>query len=404
MERKLWHGVAIASAIAGLLFMIAVGINGVLRYSLSWDFDPDLNAKLATVASSVAGALFTLTTAVLLYLTLQDQRLARVSQDEDRNYGWLSGRLEKLETNILNYRVTVVDEVKDGKTKRSERVGFAAWEQAFQYWVNTSFPSGVMAHLVLEGPIDPENFLHDQGFALRTLVELDNLIEDAKRMVLAASRRKELIRRAEDLRDRLARNKEQIASARDFLKTVIDRRDTDFPRSSYAPAMKQVIAQIEEALALLPDPKKPEYTLDAMTIRMDPEHPSVQLEATDPPTVTVERIIFHTQERKWASRVTVARLNIEMEAVDENGKQVCYQKEPFGMGLLFDPSFIRPVFDTNGSWSAEAQFNPHMPITAHRTWRVRLSMSDLHLEKDESMELTIRTDARIVKGGMFNTN
>lgn len=401
---------ALFVAVVGVLFMGAVAINTMARYGLDWNFDPTHNSDIATFIASIAGTLFALTNAILLYASFQAQRSAIAQSEEqhqtltrERQYEKLSERTQAIETTIRSYAIEQPGNSDKERVSSRKSFGFAAWDQAFRLWSTSCFPVSVEIALTFQKEIDNDNYLHDQSFILDTLKQLAYLIEDIKSSSLGERDKAFLLRRNERVMNRLARNKRHMRDTRVALMQVAEHGIESHPKRDYASTLLHIASRIGEVLELIPDlPERTLVPFGTLTVAFKKE-PTYYFTSVEIPTLQIEHVEFKTQDRSWGNRIASAHIKIELEAIDEAGKQLYYQGQVFSLGLMiWDNRTNDPVYDTKGQWFVEGKFNELAgPPERHSQWRIKLSVTDMPKKADEELVVRLSTNASLTQSTSF---
>lgn len=407
--RKATVFIALTALLTGILFTLLITISSIWNFGITWKFDAIVSGHIATFIAGVAGTLFTLGSAILLYATLMAQHEAtqklehgQQRQDQQRRYDRLLAQVEAMEAQIRDYRIKVSNMGKDGKWLSTELVGGAAWEQAFDYWVSASFPSGVWAGLELGQPIEPDEFLHDQTTVLDLLTRLTYATEDIQRLEIEIRDKGYLLKRVNLMINRLAKHKARIRSARDLLRTVVDDGISGVEKAKFVSPLLHVIGQINEALDLLPDITHRILTpYEGIAIVFKKTVSEFYFESIDVPTVQIDRLSLKTEDANWAFRLALSSIQVEMEATEAGGRQVCYQRMPFNLGVLYSVNTKELDFDTRGEWVIEGKLNPNVRLAQHQNWNARISIEGLELSIGEELVVNLYTNMQQTTSGKF---
>lgn len=399
--------IAVVVAFLGAAFMLLVATNLGLRYGVSWSFDPKHNSDIAVFIGSIAGALFTLTNALLLFATLQAQRKAQSDTNlqhrelrQDRNYDQLNAMTDNLELNIEAY--TLTEEPSGSQTGEGHQrlTGYAALLRTFELWPKQCVFLPLEPFAKEDFRFRPDMYLSNQTQVTDLIFKLQGLMEGIKAGDLDRRRLEYLSVRANRMLTRLSQGKQDVMRAARELRTIVERGGGNVPKYYYDSELlhlERVIRSIADVMEDIPYRRLSPF--DQVRVTLSKDHPIAMFESVSLPSIQVDGVHFKSEDSAWALRFNKGQLTVQVEALDQQAKQLKYQFQQFGFAvLLYEAKQIGQTFDTNGLWFVEGSYNligGH--IEDHKRWRIDVGLKDMELLEGESLELTITTNGRQIQ-------
>ncbi len=389
---------AFSIAVFGMLFMLYIAINTSVRYGLSWSFDPEENGHIGTFIASVAGTLFALTNAILLYAAFSAQQAANKQNAEqhseavqERRFERFVVRVNEIELAIKGFRFKQLT----GPDHSFE--GLSAWNELFIAWYLASAPWEIRKGLDLNGRIEPDSFFSEQGFVLDLLVQLNEITTESRRLMTMDLDRTYLINKVERLQNQMARFRPKLVDVRALLQGVISDGVEGLPKSEYSSEILYVIDQLGTMINALPTvPYRQRSEHGALKISFSAQRARLDLEADDVPSVQIDTIRFTSSDPNWIVRINDTRFFVQMTCQDDSGREISMQRQPFDMAVLVNKhSTKEPLFDTKGWWRSEGHFNSNFRADQHVHWTIVIDCVGLTFQEGESLELLLLTNASL---------
>jgi len=389
--------------------MGVVLVNVLTRYGLTWSFEPEFNSHIAVFVGSIAGALFTLTNAVLLFAALQAQRNAQEDASaqhqalrQDRNYERLIAQADRLETGIAAYVVQYETHTLGSIDSAPSFHSYSGLSKTFEIWIVECLANKIAERLAMADRIDPDMYLTHQVEAMDLMYQLEALIQSVKATDIDVSGKEHLSKRVSTVLTRLARSKKDLQSAALLLRRFVDQGDSAHPKQHYASDLLHLERKIRDIVRILPDmPYRNLSPFEDTQIALTKEAPLVMFESHTVPTFQIDVVKFTTKDSNWKLRFNRGRLTVQVVAVDEQGEQLNYLFQPFSFAvLLFDAEQDGHTFDTKGRWYVEGAYNLMAGnVEDHKIWRIDVTYVDIELLADEALEVTLYTNASIIASG-----
>ncbi len=400
--------VAMVVAWVGAAFMVLVAVNLGLRYGVTWFFNPEYNSHIAVFIGSIAGALFALTNALLLYATLQAQRKAQADTNEqhrelrqDRNYDRLSRMAERIEGAIAAYVVHWGPHMDVLIPGTSPYHGYAGLAKTFEIWVEECTKDKIETRLALAARIDPDMYLTQQVEVIDIMHQLKALVQAIQSSDLDSSGKDHLSQRTTTILTRLSRCKSDLQHAASLLRKFVDDGGWVLPKQHYASDLLHLERKLRDIETLLPEmPYRILTTFERISVTLSKGRPVAMFQSGVVPNFQVDGVTFVSQDKDWVLRFNDGRLTVQVEALRDDGYQLNYLFEPFSFAaLLFEADHQGQAFDTKGRWYVEGSYNllgGH--VEDHKRWRIDVGLKDMELLPGESLELTVYTNAKSVEG------
>ncbi len=407
-----FESIAVAAAAAGLVFMFAVLVIVLRRYDLTESFNPELNSHIGTFVASVAGTLFALTNALLLYATLKTQRLAHTQSElqhvqlvRDSNYTKIYGRLQAIGTAIAQYQVVDSAGIRPHELNIAPRhlYSYEAWEHTFSLWFNACLPHQIKVVFDFGERLQPDRFLTHQALIIDTFMEIRAVRQDLA-LDLDEGARKYLTNSLDTIVARLATSREHIQGAKQMLRKVIAEGIPGKPKQEYSSDLLHIIAQLDLVLDQLPlIPYKRLSPYEPRTFVFTSSNVELQLKCDKPISLQIDKVEFETKDEDWALRFNLIRVIISIEVSDRQGRSLHSRRQAFGLGLLLhNTTFKTTSFETQGQWWVEGDYNLNSALEEeHVNWTLAawLEYSPLGNDKTtdalldgESMNLHVKTN------------
>jgi hypothetical protein len=388
-----WLG--LVAAIAGIVFMLVVFINGIDRFGLTWSFEPKFNSDIGTFVASVAGTLFALTNALLLYATLKTQlrsqehaELQHLQIVRESNYNRIYGKLQALENTILQHSVRDGDQSSLMAHALPPLKGYDAWQATFEHWRNVCFPTNIVALLERGGNVAPDRFLEDQAYVNDTFLLIASLRQDLK-LDLEQEAREYLTSRLDAMVKRLAISRRVLESARRSLSKVVEQGVKGRPKQVYVSDLLHVIAQVDRVLELLPEtPYKSLSPFESKTLSFDSRNQTVMLECDSELSFQINEVHFDTRDERWAYRFNHMYLRVRIEAFSTEGASINAVEQIFGFGqLTINTPGVSTFFETNGEWWIEGMHNMNLHrAVEHARWVLTACLEHTPLGKTRTTD------------------
>lgn len=404
-----YEGVAIAAAVAGLIFMISVLVIVLRQYDLTESFNPEINSHIGTFVASIAGTLFALTNALLLFATLKTQRQGlRDTSDQhlalrqDQTYERLVDRTDRLEAGIAAYSVTWGTHTDVLLGSDSPFENYTGLAKTFEIWIQQCQKDAIETHLALASRIDPETYLRNQVEVLDLMLQLNALVHAVKTIDQSFIGKEYLDDRLTTILTRLALNKENIQVSARLLRKFVDRGDSIVHKQHYASDLLHLERKLRLIENLLPDtPHRKLTPFKQLEVVVSKARPLVMFECTTVPTIQIDGVHFVSMDKDWALRFDKGRLVVQIEALDSQGKQLNNMFKTFSFShLLHRSKDAGKEFDTLGLWFEEGLYNLISGrVEDHRTWRIDIGFEGMDLIGDEEIKLKVSTNAKSITKG-----
>lgn len=395
--------IALVIALVGCLFMIGVGVNQGLRFGFTWKFDAIHSSNISVLVGSVAGALFALTNALLLYATLQAQNRAQVEgreqyreQRQDRNYDRLSDRTEKLEASIASYVVhwgPHMDHLIPGTTPF---IGYSGLAKTFELWNDECAREKVEHRLTHGEHIDPDTYLTQQVAVMDIMHQLASVIQAIHSSDLDYAGNAYLGKRVNNILVRLSRSKNALQVACASLRQMAEEGSSVRAKQDYASNILHLESKIRDIEGLLPElPYRRLSVFETATVVFSAQHSVAMFKSASVPSIQVDGVVFNTRDEHWALRFNLGRLTVRIQASDGTNKQLNYLHQTFSFGaLLYAAQGPGSSFDTHGQWFIEGNYNLlGATVEDHKQWRVDFCLEGVELGEGEEIRINVHTNA-----------
>jgi len=397
--------VALITAVIGVLVIVFVVVNAGVRYGLNWSFDSAITNQFGVLIGSIAGTLFTLTNALLLYSTLKAQRDATSKTNsqhqvmlKERNYDRIRGTFDSLEDQISKFSIVWGPQMSYLIGSGVPYNGYEGLSKVFELWTVDCTQANILAHLKRGSQLDPDRHLTEQIVVMSLMAQLEKLIADVELTELEARGREHLSSRLTTILILLAPSKHHLLLAAKQLRTIANEGLKDFPKQAYVSELLHIDRKIRGIAAMLPDtPYRFLLPLLNTTIHISPEKPIVHFTCSEIPTLQINTVKFITPDPRWLNRLNAQSIVVEITGYRTNGEELNHQRQLFSLGrLIFDHKGKEPLLDTQGLWFVEGELNlVSTTVEEHNRWSVALSIPDVALNETESFEIEVATNAQL---------